>query len=140
MEMHLCYMVGEFWSFLAQARLFYRTAGLDFPFSAIVSIRNSDLVHLGNYGGEVLPPRLGGRLARGPSIPPPHRRNISLRYDFKSVRGATDEEIARAAKEMAKQVCNAYGETTPRCYNEDGSFSWGLWHAVARNAARGDRT
>ena len=140
MEMHLCYMVGEFWSFLAQARLFYLTTGLDFPFAAIMSIRNSDLVHLGNYGDEVLPRRLGGRLAAGPSISPTHRKNISLRYDFKSVRGATDEEIARAAKEMAKQVCNAYGETTPRCYNEDGSFSWGLWHCVARNAARGDRT
>ena len=135
MELDLCYMVGEFWSFLAQARLFHQRAGLDLPSTAYLSVRNSGSLHLGNYGDEA--PRPGP--APGPGIPPTHHRNISLRYDFKSVRGATDEEIAWAAMEVAKNVCNAYGETTPRCYNKDGSFSWGLWHCVARNAAKGDR-
>ena len=135
MELDLCYMVGEFWSFLAQARLFHQRAGLDLPSTAYLSVRNSGSLHLGNYGGEA--PWSGP--APGSSIPPTHHTNISLRYDLRSVRGAADEEIARAAMEVAKKVCNAYGETTPRCYNKDGSFPWGLWHAVARNAVRVDR-
>ena len=135
-EMHLCYMVGEFWSFLTQARLFHQRAGLGLPSVAYLSVRNSGSLYLGNYGDGSSQPGP----APGPSIPPTHRTNISLRYDLRSVREATDEEIAQAAKEMAKKVCNAYGETTPRCYDKDGLFSWGMWHAVARNAARGDRT
>ena len=136
MEMHLCYMVGEFWSFLAQARLFYRKTGLDSPFTAFVSIKNSDRLSLGNYGDEVL--RLPSRRSV-PSdrySPVTHRKNIPFWHAFGPACEATDEEIARAAKEMAKQVCNAYGETIPRCYNEDGSFSWDLWSTVARNSAR----
>lgn len=137
MEMHLCYMVGEFWSFLAQAMLFYRKTGLDSPFTAFVSVKNSDRLRLGNYGDEVLR-RLSRRSVPSDRYSPAtHRRNIPLRHAFGPAREATDEEIALAAKEMAKQVCNAYGETTPRCYNEDGSFSWDLWSTVARNSTRG---
>ena len=140
LELNLCYMVGEFWSFLSLARLFYQKIGLDAPISAFVSVRNSDLLYLGNYGDENDHSSAYGKTSFGRHGPPARRRHILLHYPFKSARGATDEEIARAAKEMAKQVCNAYGETTPRCYNKDGSFSWGLWRDVARNAARGDRT
>lgn len=135
MEIHLCYLVGEFWSFLAQARLFYQRAGLDFPFSAYLSIRGTNRLHLGNYGDEALQ----SRPPPESSIPPSFRRNISLRYDFRSARGATDGELARAAKKAAQEVCNAYGETTPKCYDPDGSFSWDLWNVVARPAAGGGR-
>ena len=139
LEMHLCYLVGEFWSFLAQARLFYRKIGIDAPFTAFVSVRNNDLLHLANYGDEESHYSPYGNLSFGRHNSSVRRRYILLHHSFESVRGATDEEIARAAKETAKKVCNAYGETTPRCYNKDGSFSWGMWHAVARGAARGDR-
>ena len=140
LELHLCYTVGEFWSFLSLARLFYRKIGLDAPFTALVSVRNSNLLHLGNYGDKDGHPSAYSKASFSRHGPAARRPYILLHYPFESARGATDEEIARAAKEMAKQVCNAYGETTPRCYNEDGSFSWGLWHAAARNAAGGDRT
>ena len=79
MEMHLCYTVGEFWSFLAQARLFYRKTGLDSPFTAFVSVRNSDRLRPGNYGDEALRPTAPlGRCvppagARGGSLPRPGR-------------------------------------------------------------------
>lgn len=132
-ELHLCYMVGEFWAFLAQARLFYRRIDLDAPFTAFLSVKNSDRLRLGNYGAEALRPSSH----RNVHSPVTHRSNISLQYGFKSVSEATDEEIARAARKAAKEVCNAYGETTPRCYGEDGSFSWNLWGTVARNSARG---
>ena len=162
--LHLCYAVGEFWSFLSQARLFYRKIGLDAPFTAFVSIRNSDALDLGNHGDEVLdsppygqpPPAPGrgrrrgpvrhvraprlshGRLPFGPGNPTTSRRNISLRHGFRSASEAADEDIARAAWEAAKHICNAYGETTPRCYDKNGSFSWGLWDSAAQEAARGD--
>ena len=133
MEMHLCYLVGEFWSFLAQARLFYRKIGLDSPFTAFVSVRNSDCFHLGNYGDEALRPPSRRSVPSGRYSPATHRRNISLRHAFGPARKATDEEIARAARDTARKVCNAYGETTPRCYDEGGSFSWKLWSIVARS-------
>lgn len=139
LEMHLCYTVGEFWSFLAQARLFYQKIGLDAPFTAFMSVKNSNLLHLGNYGDEAGHPSSHGNMSFGRHSPTARRRYLLLHYSFESVRKATDESIARAAKEIAKKVCNAYGETTPRCYNKDGSFSWGLWHAVARNEVRVDR-
>ena len=132
-ELHLCYMVGEFWAFLAQARLFYRRIGLDSPFTTFLSVKNSDRLRLSNYGDDALRTSPD----RGAYLPVTHRRNISLQYAFKSVSEATDEEIARAAKRAAKEVCNAYGETTPRCYGEDGSFSWRLWSTAARGSAMG---
>ena len=132
-ELHLCYMVGEFWAFLAQTRLFYRRIGLDSPFTVFLSIKNSDRLRLSNYGDDALRTSPD----RGTYLPVTHRRNISLQYTFKSVSDATDEEIARAAKRAAKEVCNAYGETTPRCYGEDGSFSWNLWGTAARGSAMG---
>ena len=135
MELHLCYMIGEFWGFLAQARLFYQRTGLDGPFTVFVSLKNSDRLRLGNHGDEVLPPRSHRVVSSSSSVT--HRRNISLRYDFKSVRGVTYEEIARVAKKAATDVCNAYGETAPRCYGRDGSFSWALWDIVAQNSTRG---
>ena len=138
-EMHLCYIVGEFWSFLVQARLFYRKTGLDLPFSVFASIKNSDRLRLGNYGNEVMRPSQYGRSSSNPRAPSTHHKNILLHYPFKSAREASDGEIARAARDAAKRVCNAYGETTPRCYNEDGSFSWALWDFVARNSPRGWR-
>lgn len=138
-ELHLCYMAGEFWSFLAQARLFYHRARLDAPFTVFLSIKNSDRLRLGNYGDEAPHSSPYGRPSFDRPSPSTHHRNIPLRYSFKSVREATDEEIARVARDAAKQVCNAYGDTTPRCYGKDGSFSWGMWDDVARNASRGDR-
>ena len=139
MELHLCYMVGEFWSFLAQARSFYRKIGLDAPFTAFVSVRNSDRLHLGNYGDETEHYSSYGKMSLGRHSTSTRHPSILLRYPFESARGATDEEIAWVAKEMARQVCGAYGEAAPRCYGRDGSFSWGLWHTVAQSAARGDR-
>ena len=138
--MYLCYMVGRFWSFLAQARLFYRKTGLDLQFAAFLSVRNSGRLHLGNYDDEEPHSTLHGGPAPGCSILPSRYKNILLRYGFKPVSEATDEEIARAAKKAAKEVCNAYGETAPRCYDGGGSFSWRLWRTVARNSAKGGTT
>ena len=134
MELYLCYLVGEFWGFLAQARLFYQKVGLVSPFTAFVSVKNSDRLRLSNHGDEVLLRRSHRVVSSSLAT---HRRNISLRHAFGSAHGATDSEIARAVRETAKHICNAYGETTPRCYNKDGSFSWALWDIIAQNSPRG---
>ena len=127
-ELHLCYMIGEFWTFLASARLFYKKIGLDAPLTVLVSIRNSRGLGLGNYGD-----RTAGDtwISRDPATRHDH---IQLPHVFGSVREMTDEGIASLARRTAKHVCNAYGETTPNCYNADGSFAWGVYSMVARKS------
>ena len=140
-RIHLCYMIGEFWAFLAYARLFYEQIGLNGPLTALLSIRNSRNLALGNFGDEVV-----GRST--PPIPPQFPRsdpatackNIQLSCVFGSVGKMTDDAIAQAAKKAAKEVCNAYGEIVPRCYDKNGNFSWKLWKIVARGALSGGRT
>ena len=49
-EMNLCYLIGNFWTFLAHARLFYKKTGLDSPITVFLSIRNSHKTALKNSG------------------------------------------------------------------------------------------
>ena len=139
MELSLCHMAGELWSFLAQARLFYQKTEIDIPFYVFVSIRNSDHLRLGNYGNEAMTYSQYGGLALAPHAPVTHHKTITSCPLFKLDSRATDADIARAAREAAREVCNAYGETTPKCYGADGSFSWGLWDKIHTKAAGGGR-
>lgn len=141
MMMHLCYMIGEYWAFLAYVKRFYKQIGQGAPFTILLSIRNSDKLVLGNFGNEVLDtnPAVQAQLQFERHDPTTHRRNIRLLYDFRSTGGMTDESIAAAAKKAAKDVCNAYGEIIPNCYGIDGKFSWKLWKIASRGAVRGGR-
>ena len=140
-ELHLCYMVGEFWAFLASARLFYKKIGFDAPFSALLSVRNTRSLDLLNIGNEVYN---GGwdirrRFSPAPPDPATMHDHIQLPYTFSSTREMTDERIASVAKRAATDVCNAYGQAAPACYGADGSFSWRLWDDIASVATRGGR-
>ena len=53
-ELRLCHMVGDFWAFLAHTVQVYARLKLDGPFTALLSIRNSGRLDLGNYGDEAL--------------------------------------------------------------------------------------
>lgn len=130
-ELHLCYMIGEFWAFLASVRLFYNKIGFNTPFTVLVSIRNTRALDLGNYGNEVYDD--GWR----PRHLPTDHNHIQLSLTFRSVGEMTDEGIASAAKNAAKDICNAYHETTPRCYDTNGSFAWGLYSQVSSRVAGG---
>ena len=137
-ELHLCYMAGMFWAFLASVRLFYDEIGLDTPFSVILSVRSGRALDLRNIGNEVYD---DGWDTRRRFLPNPATRhdNIRLEYQFSSVREMTDERIASAAKRAATDVCNAFGQAAPACYGADGSFSWKLWDDIASVATRGGR-
>lgn len=141
MMIHLCYMIGEFWSFLAYARHFYKKIGLDAPLTALLSLRNSHKLVLGNFGDEVLSanPSVRVQLQFERDYPATHHKNIRLEYTFGPAGKMTNEAIAAAAKKAAKDICNAYGKTTPRCYGADGKFSWELWNIVSKGAIRGGR-
>ena len=139
-EMHLCYMAGEFWAFLASVRLFYEKIGFDAPFSILLSVRNTRSLDLGNYGNEVYD---GGweirrRFLPAPPDPATKHDHIQLPYTFRSTREMTDERIASVTKSVAKNICNAYGQSAPACYGTDGSFSWRLWKEVSARAVWGD--
>lgn len=138
-ELHLCYLIGEFWAFLASARHFYRKIGLDAPFTVLLSIRNTNALDLGNYGNEVYDDawRLRYRPTTNPAEPATAHDHIQLAYAFGSVREMTDESIASAARNAAKDICNAYHETTPNCYDANGSFLWRLYSQVSSRVAGG---
>ena len=140
-ELHLCYMVGEFWAFLASARFFYKKIGFDAPFSILLSVRNTRSLDLLNIGNEVYDSGWDIRRRFSPAPPDPATKHdhIQLPYTFSSTREMTDERIASAAKRAATDVCNAYGQAAPACYDEGGSFSWRLWDEIASVATRGGR-
>lgn len=130
--LHLCLLIGNFWGFLLHARLFYQKIGLEGPFTTLLSIRNSSKMALDNYGDEATNP--GWRYAQGlsprPADPHTDRRHIRLTRSYGSVREMTDREIASAARETARKICNAYGQSSPKCYNNE-RFSWKMWEMVS---------
>ena len=142
MELVMCHMVGRFCAFLAYVRLFYRKIGMDAPFAALLSVKNTGALDLGNYGGEVVPCPWDVRhhfssVRRDPAT---RHTNIRVSHTFNSVGEMNDDGIASAARKVAKYICNAYGETAPRCYGSDGSFLWDLYeHASGEQTRSGCR-
>ena len=130
--LRLCFLIGNFWGSLLHARLFYQKIGLKGPFTALLSIRNSSKLALGNYGDEATDSNwhYDRRLSFSPDDPRTGRRHIRLTRPLGSVREMTDREIANAAREMACKICNAYGQRSPKCYS-NGRFSWKLWEMVS---------
>ena len=130
----LCHVVGDFWGFLLHTRLFYQKIGQDAPFTVILSVRNSSSLALGNYGDEATYPRWG--IKRSHTHLPADARtallHIRLQRDLGPAGEMTDSGIALAAKDMAREICSAYGQDAPKCYDESGQFSWDLWEMVSR--------
>ena len=132
-ELNLCHMVGNFWGFLACARLFYQRIHMDSPFTVLLSVRNSSKLVLGNYGNEVLADpnqRHSLRLPLGRDDPRTDRANIQVPHAFAGAGRMTDADIAGIAREAADTVCNAYGQDGAKCYDEDGRFAWDLWGEI----------
>ena len=140
-EVHLCYMIGLFWAFLASARRFYGEIGMDAPFSVILSIRNSSTLGLRNAGDYVYddPPTPFSSPPPAQPAPATDRPHIRIEFHFDTVREMTDERIAAVAEKAARDICNAYGQAAPLCYDTDGSFSWRLWDEIHTKAAEGGR-
>lgn len=138
-ELHLGYMIGELWTFLASARLFYRKIGLDVPFTLLVSIRNSYTLDLGNYGNEIDNSLHHLKLTLSPNSSELTTKHdhIKLSHIFTSVREMSDKNIASVTKKIAKDICNAYGEKNPNCYDKSGSFLWNV-HDKVSSRATGD--
>lgn len=131
--LHLCYMIGNFWGFLLYTCLFYQKIGMDGPFTAYLSIRNSSALALSNHGDEAANPNWGMMrgLPLGPGDPVTARQHVQLPYTFGSAREMTDSVAARTARDAARMVCNAYGQSAPKCYNSGGEFAWKLWEMMS---------
>ena len=133
LSINLCLLIGNFWGFLLHTYRFYKEIDMEGPFTILLSIRNSSKLALGNYGDEVT--NRNWRYGQGStpaSEPRTGRRHIRLPHVFDSVHEITDRAAADAAREMARKMCNAYGQGAPKCYNSDGEFSWKLWEMVSR--------
>ena len=132
LSMYLPYMVGEFWGFVAYARSFYQKIGMQGRFTVLLSIRNSSGLALEDHGDEAADPAWmqPGRLSLAPKAPRTGHRNIQISHAFAPAGGLGDEEIAAAVRKAAETVCNAYGVSSPRCYDGDGRFAWKLWEKI----------
>ena len=133
-SLRLCHMVGSFWGFLACARLFYQRLGVDSPYTAALSVRNISKLTLGNYGDEaVADPNwwYNRRLSFAPGEPTTDHTNIRLPHAFEPAGRVSDAAIAGAVREVAEMLCNAYGESHPMCYDENGRFAWKLWERAS---------
>ena len=132
-ELNLCHMAGNFWGFLACARLFYQRMRMDSPFTVLLSIKSSSNLVLGNYGNEVIAdPNWRHRLRLSPGYEEPRtdRANIRVPHAFADAGEMTDAGVARIVRETADTVCNAYGQDGAKCYDENGRFAWDLWKEV----------
>lgn len=138
-ELHLCYTIGELLAFLTSVRLFYKKINLDVPFTLLVSIRNTRMLDLGNYGDKSTKTlhTIDLQLSRNSTKPATNHDHIQIKHVFNSISEMTDENIASVAKTTAKHICNAYGERTPRCYDKHESFLWRL-HDEVSSRATGD--
>ena len=140
-ELCLCYMVGEFWAFLAHLKLAYSRLELDAPFTVRVSVRNVRGLVLGNYGDEAFgPPRdIHKNWSFSPGVPRTGSVNIQYQHAFESAGEMTDEAIAQTAKGLAKHVCAEYSGGAPRCYGAGGAFCWKLWWRTRSETLRRHR-
>ena len=141
MELCLCYLVGEFWAYLAHLSFLYRLLGLGGSLPALMSIRNSRNLTLGNYGDEALGPSWydSARWPRDLVAPTTSQKNIQLQYNFNPADQIADWDIAQAARDAAARICNAYDAGAPRCYN-DGVFAWRLWKHTRQETVGGNQT
>ena len=132
-ELNLCYMAGNFWGFLACARLFYQKIRMDSPFTVLLSIKGSSNLALVNYGNEVIAdPNWRDRLRLSPGYEDPRtdRANIQVPHAFAGAGKMTDADAARIVRETADTVCNAYGQDMAKCYDENSRFAWDLWEEI----------
>ena len=133
-SLRLCHMMGSFWGFLACTRLFYQKIGVHSPYTTTLSIRNSSKLTLGNYGNEAVtdPDWQYKRQSQfTPHESTTSHLHIRIPYAFDGVDKMMDTAIAKAVRDVAEMLCNAYGESHPKCYDGDGKFAWNLWERVS---------
>lgn len=133
-SLRLCHTMGIFWGFLACTRLFYQRLGADSPYTVALSVRNISKLTLGNYGDEAVLDsnwRYKRQLSFAPGEPATDHTNIRLPHVFEPAGRVSDAAIAGAVREVAEMLCNAYGESHPKCYDDNGKFAWKLWERVS---------
>lgn len=126
--LRLCHMAGELRVFLEHLAPLYSRIGLDGPFTAFLSIRNSSRLVLDTYGDESLDRpwdiRGGGPPAR--TDPATSSANIQWCHTFDSAGELAGGAAARVAGDMAARVSTMYNEADPGCLI-GGAFPWDLW-------------
>lgn len=135
--LRLCHMMGEYRVFLESLAPLYARMGLDGPFIAFLSIRNSRMLVLDTYGDE-LHDRPWDDKTRRPPIrldPATSCANIQWRRTFGSAGESAGGGVAQAAADAAARVCSEYNEDDPGCCS-GGAFPWGLWRRAREGALK----
>lgn len=133
--LHLCSLIGSFWTFLKFCKLYYEQVNINEPFDVQMSIRNTKDLMLMGFGGESSENRKYTDPVDGCWFNPDPRttkKNIKLKLEKLTVDKMSDDFIEEEVKRIAKKISNAYGLEEARCFSYDGSFAWDLMRHFRR--------
>ena len=124
-ELCLCYMAGELRVFLEHLAPLYNKIGLDGPFTAFLSIRNSGRLVLGGYGtGDPdRPPYPGQSWPPARVDPATSSTNVQWWHAFGSAGDLAKGGAAQAVADMVAHVCGEYSADDPGCLTGK-QFPW----------------
>lgn len=130
---HLCHMIGRYWGFLNEVKMFYEKIGFDGEFDSFLSISNSSGLVLGNFGNEALGRGYQGSPEQKKMIGAfrrAKRKNLQVPHEFAGAQDLTSKRIRDAAYDAATKVAHAYGQADPKCFDKNGEFAWDLYRKV----------
>ena len=127
-ELHLCHMAGELRVFLEHLAPLYNKIGLDGPFTAFLSIRNSGRLVLGGYGtGDPdRPPYPGQSWPPARVDPATSNANVQWWHAFGSADDLAEGGAAQAVVDMVAHVCGEYSADDLGCLTGK-ALPWNRW-------------
>ena len=134
-ELCLCYMAGKFRVFFGHLAQLYVRIGLGGPFTAFLSIRNSNMLVLGGHGDAEpgRPPCPGQNRPPARADSDMSSANIQWWHAFGSAGALAGGGTAQAASDMVAYVCAEYGVHDPgRCIG--GAFPLDMWRRAREEA------
>ena len=127
-ELRLCHMAGELRVFLEHLAPLYFRIGLDGPFTAFLSIRNSGRLVLGGYGtgDPARPPYPGQSWPPARVDPATSSINVQWWHAFGSADDLAEGGAAQAVADMVAHVCGEYSADDPGCLTGK-ALPWNRW-------------
>lgn len=125
--LHLCWTTGAFWSFVIFCRQYYAYLKVKDEIDIFFTVHAVKDLSLFGFGGTTA----AGKWAEpysphyGAGFPETPLFNVVLHEKIRS--DATDSEIAKMIRRTSDKVSNAFGISSSRCYNKDGSFNFEMF-------------
>lgn len=125
--LHLCWTTGAFWTFLAFCKEYFTKLNVKDDIDIFFTVHAAKDLTLFGFGGKIGNSEWAEPYSHWYGRAPPETSlfNVVLR-DKISIR-TTDLGVAKTVRKTSDKLSNAFGLASSRCYNEDGSFNFGLF-------------